>query len=268
MPLGPERLDHRVCHRLATALALGAVPVGVATHAPRVALLFDKRRRRVKGVTALCAEEVACVPLGAARDNHLALDGRLARFAARGEELVEVERAEEALRRVDAVFGLQACHVVGRGMRVEEGEVDAGLARTDALTAFGVFGIGLWVEGDTFELLTTLIARETLWVEAQSCGRDGAASDRECTLGTESAVADDLGRCPVGARAGAAAERLLCVLCGVRQGTRTGGVGAVSVRRGVVDGDGGNVGHGRRFVETPSCRLRRATDRDTRDFTD
>jgi hypothetical protein len=116
MPLGPKRLDHRVRDGLATTLALGAIPVGVATHAPRVALLLDERGRRIKGVAALCAEKVACVPLGATRDNDLALDGRLARFAAGGEELVEVERTEEALRRVDAVFSLQTCHVVGRGV--------------------------------------------------------------------------------------------------------------------------------------------------------
>jgi hypothetical protein len=110
------------------------------------------------------------VPLGAARDDDFALDGRLARLAARGEELVEVERAEEALRRVRPVFGFEARHVVGCRVRVEEGEVDAALARADALAALQVLFVGLRVEGDAFELLAALVAGEALGVEAQACG--------------------------------------------------------------------------------------------------
>jgi hypothetical protein len=111
MPLSPERLDHGIGNGLAAALALRAVAVRVAADAPRVAVLFDKGRRGIERVAALGAEKVARVPLGAARDNDFALDGRLARLAARGEELVEVERAEEALGWVGPVFGFEARHV-------------------------------------------------------------------------------------------------------------------------------------------------------------
>jgi hypothetical protein len=222
MPLGPERLDHRIGNRLTAALAFRAVAVRVAADAPRVAVLFDKGGRRVERVAALSAEKVAGVPLGAARDDDFALDGCLARLAAGREELVEVERAEEALRWVRAVFGFEARHVVGRRVRGEEREVDAALARADALGALCVLFVGLRIEGDAFELLAALVAREALRVEAQAGGGDGAAGDGERALRAESAVADDGGWGPVGARAGAAAERLLCVLGGIRQGPRAG----------------------------------------------
>jgi hypothetical protein len=199
VPLGPERFDYGIGNGLAAPLALCAVAVRVAADAPRVAVLFDKRRRGVERVAALRAEKVARVPLGAARDNDFALDGRLARLTARGEELVEVERAEKALRWVRPVFGFEARHVGGCRVRVEEGEVDAGLARADALAALGVLLVGLRVEGDAFELLAALVAREALRVEAETGGGDGAAGNGERALRAESAVADDRGRGPVGA---------------------------------------------------------------------
>lgn len=96
MPLAPQRLDNNIRHGLATLPALGAVAVRVAVAAPSVAVLFDKRRAGVKGVAALRAEEVARVPLGAARHDDLAFDRRLAGFTAWAEHFVEVQRAVEA----------------------------------------------------------------------------------------------------------------------------------------------------------------------------
>jgi hypothetical protein len=68
----------------------------MAPNAPRIPILLDERRRGIKGIAALCAEEVADVPLSAARYHDFALDGCLARLAAGREQFVEVEVAEEA----------------------------------------------------------------------------------------------------------------------------------------------------------------------------
>jgi hypothetical protein len=96
MPLAPQSLDHHIRHRLSTLTTLGTVPIGMAVATPRVPLLLDERRTGVKGISTLCAEEVACVPFRTARDNDFPLDRRLARFAARAEHFVEVECAVEA----------------------------------------------------------------------------------------------------------------------------------------------------------------------------
>ena len=198
MPLAPQRLDNRVRDGLATALALCAVPVGVAIDTPRIPVLFDKRRRRVKRIAALGAEKVSRVPLCAARDHDLALDGRLAGFAPRGEALVKVQVAVEARGLVGAVLVLELAHLLGRVPAGEEGDVLAALSCSDAVYARAVLGGGLGVEGDAFELLAALVAGETFGVETTpACGYD-AARDGERAGGALRAGADGCW-CPVGA---------------------------------------------------------------------
>lgn len=86
-------------------------------HTPRIPFLLHKRRARIKRIAALGAEKVASVPLGATRNNHLALNRRLTALAAGRKELVEVEVAVEAEGFVGAVLVFEARHVVGRGVR-------------------------------------------------------------------------------------------------------------------------------------------------------
>ena len=150
MPLGAQRLHHRIRNRLPTPLALGAVPIGMAIDAPRVPVLFDERGGGIERITALGAEEVAGVPLGAAGDDDLALDGGFAGFAAGGEALVEVEVAVEARRWVGAVARFQVRHCF-RGLPAgEEGDVVAGGAGVDPCYARLVLRAGFGVEGYAF----------------------------------------------------------------------------------------------------------------------
>jgi hypothetical protein len=169
MPLRPQRLDNRICHRLATLLTLGTIPMRMTIHTPRIPILLHKRRARIKRVATLRAKKVSCMPLGATRDNHLAFNGGLARFASRGEHFVEVEVAEEALGFVCAVFVFEAGHVVRGRVRGEEGNIVATLAGADTGDALGEFVIWFGVEGDAFEVLAALVAGEALGVEAGAC---------------------------------------------------------------------------------------------------
>lgn len=132
MPLGPQCLDHRIRNGLATLLALGTVPMRMAIHTPSIPILLDERRARIKRITALRTEKVPSMPLRATRNNDFALNGRLARLAARREHFVEVEVAEETLRLVGAVLVFEARHVVGRRVRGQESKVFAALASVDA----------------------------------------------------------------------------------------------------------------------------------------
>lgn len=176
MPLRPERLNNRIRNRLPTLPALRTIPISMAVNAPSIPLLLHKRRATIKRITALRAEEMTNVPLGTTRNHDLALDRRLAAFAARGEHLVEIKMAVEPEGLV-AVFGLEALHVFVRGVRVEHGNVFAALARLNAGDALGVFGRGLRIEGDAFEMLAAVVAEEAFWVEADACGRDDASCD-------------------------------------------------------------------------------------------
>jgi hypothetical protein len=76
----------------------------MAVTAPRVPVFLDERRASIERITTLRAEEVASMPLSTARNNDLAFDRCLARFAARAEHLVEVEGAVEAHRRLAVCF--------------------------------------------------------------------------------------------------------------------------------------------------------------------
>ena len=142
MPLAPQRLHHHIRHRLPTLPTLGTVAMRVAVAAPRIPILLHKRRASIERVAALCAEKVACVPLGAASHDDLAFDGGLARLAARAEHLVKVQRA------VEAQGGLAVCFL--RLVELVDGDVfwdDAGLAGCDTFHTSRVLRFGLWVEG-------------------------------------------------------------------------------------------------------------------------
>lgn len=82
MPLSAQRLDHDLSHGFPAFPTLGAVAVGMTSDTPRVPVLLDKRRVRVEGIAALRAEEMAGVPVRAARNDDLAFDWGLAGFAA------------------------------------------------------------------------------------------------------------------------------------------------------------------------------------------
>jgi len=148
VPLTPQRLEHHIRHGLPATPALGRVAIRVTADTPSIPFLFDKRRRRIERVSALRAEEMAHVPLGAARDHHLALDGRLAALAARAEELVEVEVAEEAQRFV-AVGFFQGVHVL-LGVAWGNLEFETLLTLVDPREALGALLVGFWVEGYAF----------------------------------------------------------------------------------------------------------------------
>lgn len=63
-----------------------------------MAILLDERRAGIEWIAALRTEEMAGVPFSATSDDDLAFNRCLARFAARAEHLVEVQRAVEAHR--------------------------------------------------------------------------------------------------------------------------------------------------------------------------
>jgi hypothetical protein len=161
MPLAAQRLDNNIRHRLPALPTLGAVAVRVAVAAPRIPILLHKRRASIEGITALRAEEVAGVPLGATSHDDLAFDGGLARLAARAEHFVEIQRAVEAqgglavnfLRLVEFIHG----DVFGE---------DAVLAGCDALEAARVLRFGLRVEGDVLEIGVAFVAVEAGGVQA------------------------------------------------------------------------------------------------------
>jgi hypothetical protein len=104
MPLAPQRLNHHIRHRLPALTTLRTVAISMAVTAPRVPVFLDERRASIERITTLRAEEVASMPLSTARNNDLAFDRCLARFAARAEHLVEVEGAVEAHRRLAVCF--------------------------------------------------------------------------------------------------------------------------------------------------------------------
>jgi hypothetical protein len=94
-------------------------------------------------------------------------------------------------------------------VRRKERNVFSVLACANARYAFCKLVVRLGIESDTFEVLTALVARKALGVEAQaSCG-DDPTGDGQSALRTECALAD-ISRRPMGARIGsnATAKRL------------------------------------------------------------
>jgi hypothetical protein len=150
MPLRTQCLYHRVRNRLSTLSTFGAEAVGMASHTPSVPLLLDKRRRRVKRITALSAKEVSNVPLGATSYHDLTLDRRLTAFASGREELVEVEMAIETHALVKTVLTFQTLHVLICGVGGQEFDVFTALASVDAGDAFSTLVVRFRIEGYAF----------------------------------------------------------------------------------------------------------------------
>ena len=100
----------------------------MAVATPRIAILFNERRACIERIAALRAEEVAGVPFSATGNDDFAFDRRLARFAARAEHFVEVERAVEPERRHAVGFFCLVEFFVGDVLRNV-----AGVAGSDAL---------------------------------------------------------------------------------------------------------------------------------------
>jgi hypothetical protein len=168
MPLRSQRLHNRVRDGFATALALGTIPMCMAIYTPSIPILFHKRSRGIKWITALSAEEMSGMPFCTASNDDFTFNGCLAALAARGEELVEVEVAVEAWGFVGTVIVLEARHVVCCGVRGEVGYVSAGETGADAVHTFGMFVGGFWVKGYAFEMLAALVAGEAFRVEART----------------------------------------------------------------------------------------------------
>lgn len=201
MPLRPERLNHRIRHRLPTPLTLGTEPIGMTINTPRIPILLHKRGIMRKRIATLRTKEVTRVPLRTTRDNDLSLNRRRATLTPGTETLVEIQMAVEPRRLVGSIPLLQLRHFLRRVPAGQELDVLAALAGADALNASAVFGRGFRVEGDAFEFLAALVAAEAVGVEATaSCG-DDAAADGERARGALGACADGGGG-PVGAGGG------------------------------------------------------------------
>lgn len=117
---------------------------------------------------------MADVPIAAARDDAIALDGRLAAAAARAEELVEVQVAIEAHPLV-AVVGFR--HAV---LFLDRHALGAGL---DARHAFGALVLRLRPEADAFQGLAAVVAHEAFGVEPLAGCADDAPGYGEGALG-------------------------------------------------------------------------------------
>jgi hypothetical protein len=150
----------------------------VAIDTPSISILLHKRSARVEWIAALRAEEVSSVPLSTARHNHLTFNRCLARLASRREHLVEVEMAEEALRLICAVFVLEPSHVIWSSLSSKEWDILTTLACANARDALREFVVWFRVEGNTLEMLSTLVACEALRVEPQTSRRDDTTSNR------------------------------------------------------------------------------------------
>jgi hypothetical protein len=149
----------------------------MAVTAPRVPVFLDERRASIERITTLRAEEVASMPLSTARNNDLAFDRCLARFAARAEHLVEVEGAVEAHRRLAVCFFGLVEFVVGDVV----GDV-AGQASCDTLQSGFALWVRLRVESDVFEVCVAFVAVKAGWVKALTSSWKNAAGDRKGTV--------------------------------------------------------------------------------------
>lgn len=198
MPLCAQRLDDRIRDRLATALALCAVAIGMTVDTPRIPILLHEGRAGIKRITTLRAKKVPRMPLRTTSHHNLALNRSLATLAPGAEALVEIQMAVEPRTLIDTILLLELRHLLRRVPAGQERDVLAALACADAVAACGVFGGGLRVEGYAFELLPALVAAEAFGVEATAAGADDAPGDGERALCALGAGADGCW-CPVGA---------------------------------------------------------------------
>lgn len=122
-----------------------------------------ERKKNTTYIAAQGAEEMADVPVRAAREHDLALDRRGAALAARAEGLVEVEVAVEAEAFIIVIVIVIVVVIV---------------VRASFQTCLPPL-LGLREEGDAFEPRAAVEAREALRVETRAGGADDAAGDGE-----------------------------------------------------------------------------------------
>jgi len=166
MPLKTQRLHHNIRYRLPAPLTLGTIPIGMAVDTPRIPILLHKRRRRIKRIATLSAEEVASMPLRATSDDDFALDRCLAGLAARGEVLVEVQMAVEAQAWL-AVGGFEGVELVLCQVFWELASV---VTKSDAFETLRALSLGFRIEGHKLEVGTAFVADEAAGVETLAGG--------------------------------------------------------------------------------------------------
>lgn len=160
VPLAAQRLYILTDDGLPALAALGRpslCALGLAVDAPGVAVLFNMRHSVAERVAALGAEEVTVMPVRAEGDDVLADDGRLAVLAARGEEFVPVEVAEEAQPLVT---------VVGRSLARKMLDGMSGGAGADPVDSLGADVLRLRADFHCLEAGAAAEAAEALRVEA------------------------------------------------------------------------------------------------------
>jgi len=183
----------------------------------------EKKQREGKTyIAALRAEKVANMPLRPARHHDLPLYRRLTALAPRRKKLVEVEMAVEARGLVVPVARLEpvTCFleaflwpllVQEPGRKVKVASYNAtSLPTPYTFYALLALLVGLGVECHSLQILSAVMAAETLRMEAGSCGGDDTAADREGALGAENACLTwdrGRGRTMGGGRAGGGARR-------------------------------------------------------------
>ncbi|KAL9062251.1 MAG: hypothetical protein Q9157_009089, partial [Trypethelium eluteriae] len=156
----------------------------MAPDTPSIPIALHKRHLRIERVATLRAEEMANMPLRAARDHDLALDGRMAALAARAEHLMEVQVAVEPQRHAPSTIPHAKVPILH--LRRPLLNHLARLPSRNPVQSRRPRAVGLGVEGDAFEALAAMVAREAFRVEALGGGGDDAACDGEgalCALG-------------------------------------------------------------------------------------
>lgn len=198
MPFRAESLDNRIRDRLATALALCTISIGMTVDTPRIAILLHKRRTRIERITTLSTEEMTRMPLRATRNHDLPLNRGLTTLTPGTKTLMKVQMAVKSRTLIAPILLLKLPHFFRRLPAGQERDILAALACADAVAACGVLCGRFGVEGDAFQLLAALVAAEAFGVETASAGTDDAPGDRERAVRALGAGADGCG-CPVGA---------------------------------------------------------------------
>jgi hypothetical protein len=141
----------------------------MTVYAPSIPILLYKRRRRIKRVTALRAEEMAHVPLGAACHDDFPLYGRLAALASRAKQLMEVQMTKEPWALIMAIFRFQAQHILISRMRWNTRNILARESSTNTRYAFVALVVWFGIESYAFKVLTAVVAEEAFRVKAGAC---------------------------------------------------------------------------------------------------
>lgn len=175
VPFCTKGFHNHICYWSLAFLTLRRIPVGMTVHTPSIPILLYKRRRRIEGITALRAEEMAHVPLCAACHDNFTFYRRLAALTSWAEQLMEVQMTEKPRAFIMTVFRFQAQHIFICWMRRNARNIFTGESSTDARYAFSVLVLWLGVESYAFKVFTAVMAHEAFRMEAGACCRDDAA---------------------------------------------------------------------------------------------